>query len=306
MKTHRQNKRPLPVPGTVLDKERADRRQHAQGSGLSQRGRDALFLQPSGFTLVELLIVIAIIAILFGLLATGLSRAKTAAQRIVCLNNLKQWGSATHIYAHENDDHLPREAAFDGINPWEATGSPTNSDVWYNALPATSGIRAMKEYAQTPSSQQNFYSDKTIFHCPSARFSAVAATYPNFSLAMNSKLMRDFESGPPLPPSSPPPEQCKLSEIKAPDRTALFLDNGVPGETRLCSFQPPYTGQPKAYASQFPGRHNRSGNLVFADGHALTLQGTKVVDMDPASAFRGSAIYPPVEVVWRQDPSLVP
>ena len=129
MKTHRQNKRPLPVPGTVLDKERADRRQHAQGSGLSQRGRDALFLQPSGFTLVELLIVIAIIAILFGLLATGLSRAKTAAQRIVCLNNLKQWGSATHIYAHENDDHLPREAAFDGINPWEATGSPTNSDV---------------------------------------------------------------------------------------------------------------------------------------------------------------------------------
>jgi len=294
------------VAGTVLDKEGADRRRHAQASALPQRGRATLFVQPCAFTLVELLIVIAIIAILFGLLATGLSRAKMAAQRIVCLNNLKQWGSATHIYAHENEDQLPREAAFDGINPWEATGSPTNSDVWYNALAVTAGISAMTQYSQTPSSQQNFYSAKTIYHCPSATFSPVAATYPNFSLAINSKLMRDFESGPPLPPSSSPLEQCKLSEIKAPDRTALFLDNGVPGETRLCSFQPPYTGQPKAYASQFPGRHDRSGNLVFADGHALTLRGTKVVDMDPASAFRGGAIYPPVEVVWRQDPALVP
>ena len=292
MKMHQQRKCPFPVPGTRL-------REHPGGTQLSLFSRSA-------FTLVELLIVSAIVAILFGLLAAGLSRAKMAAQRIVCLNNLKQWGCATHLYAHENDEQLPREAAFDGINPWEVTGSPTNSDVWHNALPVTASVSAMTQYAQTPSSQQDFYSAKTIFHCPSAHFSAVAATYPNFSLAMNSKLMRDFESAPPPPKGTPAASECKLSDIKAPDRTALFLDSGIPGEARLCSFQPPYTGQPKADASQFPGRHNRGGNIVFADAHALTLPGTKVVEMNPASAFRGRAIYPPVEVVWRHDPALVP
>ena len=292
MKTPQQSNCPVQLSKTLLDKQRA--------------GAELRFIGRSAFTLVELLIVTGIMAILFGLLAAGLSRAKMAAQRVACLNNLKQWGCATHLYAHENDDQLPREAAFDGINPWEATGSPTNSDVWYNALAVTTGVSVMTEYSQTPSSQQDFYSTKTIFHCPSAKFSAVSATYPNFSLAMNSKLMRDFESGPPVPGSTPAAKDCKLNEIKAPDRTALFLDNGVPGEIKLCSFQPAYTGQPKAYASQFPGRHNRAGNILFADGHALTIPGIKVVEMNPGSPFRGRAIYPPVEVVWRHDPALVP
>jgi prepilin-type processing-associated H-X9-DG protein len=133
----------------------------------------------------------------------------------------------------------------------------------------------------------------------------IAATYPNFSLAINSKLMRDFETK--EPGSSPSSGNgLKLAEITVPDRTALFLDNGIPGEQQLCSYQAPFTGQPKAFASQFPGRHNRGGNIAFADGHVATLPGTDVVDMNPASAFRGRAIYPPGEVIWRHDPALVP
>ncbi len=257
-----------------------------------------------GFTLVELLVVTAILAILFGLIAGSLCSAKMAARRIACINNLKQWGCATHLYAHDSEDELPREAAHDGINSWEVTASLTNRDVWYNALADIAGIRGMTQYAQTPSSQQDFYSAGAIFHCPSARFSDIAATYPNFSLAMNSKLMGDFESGPPSSKSASTGR--KLGEIKAPDRTALFLDNGLPGEPRLCPFQALYTGQPKAYASEFPGRHNRGGNILFVDGHVLTLAGKQVVEMNPTSVFRGRAIYPPVEVVWRHDPALVP
>jgi len=161
------------------------------------------------------------------------------------------------------------------------------------------------QYAQTPSSQQDFYSDGKIFHCPRARFAAVAATYPNFSLAMNSKLMRDFEGADPTT-SVVGPGTRKLGEVKAPDRTALFLDGGVPGEERLCPYQAPFTGQPKAFASQFPGRHNRGGNIAFVDGHVRTLPGKHVVEMDPASVYRGRAIFPPGEVVWRHDPKLVP
>src|SRR5207244_9616404 len=133
-----------------------------------------------------------------------------------------------------------------------------------------------------------------IFHCPAARFSAVAATYPNFSLTINSKLMRDFEQREdPASPLTFVSWRQRFGEIKVPDRTALFLDSGIPGEERLCPFQAAYTGEPKAYAGQFPGRHNRGGNILFVAGHVLTMSGKDVVEMNPDSAFRGRAIFPP-------------
>jgi len=61
----------------------------------------------AGFTLVELLVVISIIALMMGVLLPALSSARMRAQTIVCAYNLKGYGSALYMYAGTNDDKAP-------------------------------------------------------------------------------------------------------------------------------------------------------------------------------------------------------
>jgi prepilin-type N-terminal cleavage/methylation domain-containing protein len=60
-------------------------------------------MKRSGFTLVELLVVISIIALLMAVLMPALARVRSQAKAVLCLSNLKQWGLAFSLYTSDND-----------------------------------------------------------------------------------------------------------------------------------------------------------------------------------------------------------
>lgn len=121
-----------------------------------------IFLQRPrrGFTLVELLVVIGIIAVLIGILIPTLGKARANAQMTACKSNLQQIGNATRMYANDNKDRYPDSYTLGGWNFRRAVGE--NNPLNPGSYLETYGLNAVFD-------QKKYLPGKSaVWICPSA------------------------------------------------------------------------------------------------------------------------------------------
>ena len=154
---------------------------------------------PFGFSLVELLVVIGIIALLIGMLMPALSAARERASRTKCLANLRTLGQAMVMYANESRGWLPNQNA--RSTPNDAAG--TNAVL----------VALNRDYVRAPA----------VFHCPSDGDPIPAdIVTADYTLADSARVSYDFYSVWWMPEHGP-----KVTKIKdAP--IAWDLDGGRP------------------------------------------------------------------------------
>ncbi|MFQ5461086.1 MAG: type II secretion system protein [Phycisphaerae bacterium] len=124
-------------------------------------GNAALPLIGSGrrraFTMIDVVVVMAIIVLLLAILVPSLSHSRELARRVLCAGNLRQWGVATRFYRDDYNDYLPSEGTYTNL---------AKPHSWFNVLPPYLGLPAYKDIERVDNAIKEFPS-LHVWICPS-------------------------------------------------------------------------------------------------------------------------------------------
>lgn len=219
--------------------------------------------RPVAFTLPEMLVVIAIVAVLGALLLPALTRGRAAAKRAQCVGNLRQLGVAAQLYWGDN-----------GGRCFYAVPANTNGGQlwWFGWLqsPGAGAGEGQRAFDLTVGALHPYIQVSAVRLCPSLNYAApyfkLKASNVVFSYGYNKFLSPATVREPPLP----------ISRVREPAGTALFAD-----AAQVNDFQAPASrSRPMLEEfyyvdtnTSYPNghfRHARRAHAVFCDGHVAS------------------------------------
>jgi len=202
--------------------------------------RPTLRCPQRAFTLIELLVVVAIIAVLAGLLLPTMVRSKAKARDAACVNNLRQLGIATRVYADDHQERLPSAEILPSLPIDPQKPLPRICDV-------------LAGYVGRSGETKTHWA--MIFRCPAdqrGRFATEGSSY-EWNTDLNGRRMDETRT----------------------DRAFLLLKPGDPsgGITNFFMTYPPSATPLLLDYDEFHPRPPQPGkNVVFMDGHVAALE----------------------------------
>ena len=247
-------------------------------------------------SLIEVLVVISIFVLLLAMLIPSLYRAREQARRLICQNNLNQWGQALHFYRHDYDDYIPTEGNYTNL---EKHGT------WFNVLPSYLSSPAYQDVERIGKKIKEF-PELHVWICPSKYLTEARTSrtgYNQFHYGMNQVLdglgkpPDGSDDTPGFPDSGDQPlRACRFA--KKPHTVFMFdiCPNSPAGTQRQVA-----TVHQRGFDGEFLGRfHGDYANILYLGGHVI---GCTTDDLVADRDFRhGDLVWTHPQLYWGWTP----